>query len=220
MAGEGITGNESSRLRLPEAIHALRGRSRRIMGEDQHVKAAVLLPLVQNENGEWAVLFEKRAKTMRRQAGEMCFPGGHCDASDLDEQETAIRETSEELGIPQSHIDCIASLDVLVTWSRLLVYPFVGRISRVKEIRPNPAEVDEIFTVELQRLLTATPQVHAVQLKPNPPEDFPYHLLPNGRDYVWRDAQVNQVFYEFDGRIIWGMTARILTHFLTLLHSS
>lgn len=200
-------------------LDALRHRQRSLMGEEQYVKTAVLVPLIQTKDGEWAVLFERRALSLRRQAGEVCFPGGHCDATDVNERQTAIRETCEELGVQESHIEYIGELDVLMTWSRLMVFPFLGVLHHPEQIRPNPAEVDEVFTVPLSRLLSIEPQVHVVTLQPQPSQDFPYHLVPSGQDYAWREAKVNQMFYEMDGQVIWGMTARILSHFLDLIRT-
>jgi peroxisomal coenzyme A diphosphatase NUDT7 len=200
-------------------LDAFRHRHRSLLGEEQYVKTAVLVPLVQAADGEWAVLFERRALTLRRQAGEVCFPGGHCDPADVSERRTAIRETCEELGVPESQIEYIGELDVLMTWSRLMVYPFVGIIRHPEDIQPNPSEVAEAFTVPLAVLLATKPQVHVVTLQPQPSGDFPYHLVPGGQEYAWREAKVSQMFYELDGQVIWGMTARILSHFLDLVRT-
>ena len=65
---------------------------------DASGRYAVLVPLVERD-GEVYVLYEVRAATMRRQPGEVCFPGGHIEGDESPEN-CAVRETWEELGIP------------------------------------------------------------------------------------------------------------------------
>ena len=59
--------------------------------------SAVLVPLMEKENGI-NVVFTQRALHMIHQPGDICFPGGHHE-NDETAEETAIRETYEELGI-------------------------------------------------------------------------------------------------------------------------
>lgn len=183
------------------------------MGEERMFKSSVLVPLIKKDN-RIEVLFEKRAKALRRQSGEICFPGGRWEETDGSEWATAVREASEELQIPKESVSYAGDLDVIVTHSQQLIYPFVGFISNPEQIRPNPFEVEEVFTVELNRLLAANPQCHEVSMRVVPGKDFPYHLIPHGRQYPWRGMKVEQYFYEFDGYVIWGLTGRILKHFL------
>ena len=195
----------------------MENRTRSFLG--RYTKTAVMVPLVMTELNELAVLFEERAHTLRRQPGEISFPGGHFEPADTSESATAIRETSEELGIPESSIELLGPLDVFAAYSGLLVFPYVGLLLDYPHLHPNCSEVNAVFAVELSRLLASQPEVYRVPLRPNPPDDFPYHRIPNGRDYAWRTMESETWFYEFDGRIIWGLTARILSHFLEVVHS-
>ncbi len=188
-----------------------------LMGEKRLAKYAVLVPLVQTEESGLAVLFEKRASTLKRQAGEICFPGGRIEETDESPWLAARRETSEELGISADSIDYLGELDTLVMPSHLSIYPFVGLIREPERIQPNPGEVEEFFLVPLERLLETRPAVYQASLKLQPDENYPYHLIPNGLDYPWRTGKVSHLFYEIDERVIWGLTARILEHFLELI---
>ena len=49
------------------------------------------------------------------------------------------------------------------------------------------------------------------------PEDYPYELIPHGKNYPFLQATYPQHFYIWKEYVIWGMTARILNHFLKLL---
>jgi coenzyme A diphosphatase NUDT7 len=188
-------------------------RKRGILGEASYKKTAVLIPLIQTDQG-LSILFEKRANTLRRQAGEICFPGGHMEPSDGDPRQTALRETSEELQIPQGAIHILGELDIVVTHAQMIIYPFVGRIEHAQPIQANPFEVEYVFTVPINRLLKMEPLRHDVAVSVQPDDSFPFHLIPGGKQYAWRIGKVPQLFYEIDSHVIWGLTAKILHHFL------
>jgi peroxisomal coenzyme A diphosphatase NUDT7 len=194
----------------------LENRKPNILGHEKMKKSAVMLPLIQ-KGGQTHVLFEVRAKTLRSQPGEICFPGGRVDEEDRNEEETAVRETCEELGLQSTDVEITAPLDVLVMPYKLLIYPFVGIISEQAVLKPNDSEVDEVFCVPLKELLIQRPDRHHVDLHMRPNESFPFHLIPNGKAYKWRSAQVAEYFYTYQDYVIWGLTARILHHFLKLI---
>ncbi|RBW69157.1 coenzyme A pyrophosphatase [Bacillus taeanensis] len=194
----------------------LGNRKPNILGHEKMKKSAVMLPLLR-EGGETHLLFEVRAKTLRTQPGEICFPGGRVDDEDKNEEETAVRETCEELGINNGDIEIAAPLDVLVMPYKLLIYPFVGVVSETAVLKPNESEVGEVFSVPLKELLTQNPDRHHVDLHVRPNESFPFHLIPNGKAYKWRSTQIAEYFYTYQDYVIWGLTARILHHFLQLV---
>ena len=68
------------------------------IGEATAFRSAVLIPLIQVD-GEWHILFEVRSLTMRKQPGDISFPGGRIDKTDPTPLAAALRETYEELGI-------------------------------------------------------------------------------------------------------------------------
>ncbi|GGE45571.1 coenzyme A pyrophosphatase [Pullulanibacillus camelliae] len=186
-----------------------------IIGEDQAVKAAVLIPLIK-KNDEWELLFEVRSRRLKSQPGDICFPGGKQEDSDNDLQQTAIRETSEELGIPMTSIQVLGPLDRYVPSSRIIIYPYVGIIN-THDFHISKNEVDEIFTVPMSWLLEATPDVHRILFEPQPPEDFPYERIALGKEYKWKPRQLDELFYHYGNHSVWGMTARILQHFITVV---
>lgn len=187
------------------------------MGHQNFFKYAVMVPLVE-VNGELNVLFEERAHHLKRQPGEICFPGGKIDAVDKDEVSAAVRETCEELGLEREAVEVIGALDYLIT-SFHIVYPFAAKISDYNQIGPNPDEVASVFYVPLEYLQSHTPELHHVDLSVIPREDFPYDRIPNGRNYKWGRGTVPEFFYYYKDRVIWGLTARILNHFLEVTKS-
>src|SRR5690625_1025004 len=142
--------------RMSELAHIknkLHGRKAGILNQKSHPDAAVLLPLVY-EGGELCVLFEVRAHHLNSQPSEICFPGGRIDPTDVSPKAVAIRECSEELGLPKSDIQAIAPLDIVVTPFRGIIFPFVATIKDIQAIKINDNEVDHIFTIPLSSLYT------------------------------------------------------------------
>lgn len=187
-----------------------------ILGNENLSKYAVLLPLIEKDN-ELHVLFEVRSHKLRRQPGEICFPGGKMDKEDKTDQFTAIRETKEELGIGNEEIMDVFPIDYLVSPFDMIVYPHVGFINGYESIIPNPAEVEEVFTVPLSFFLKTPPKIHYVNVKMVPEENFPFDLIVGGQDYNWRTGKIDEYFYIFEDKVIWGLTAKILAHFVDVI---
>ncbi|HLO11417.1 MAG TPA: CoA pyrophosphatase [Pseudoneobacillus sp.] len=194
----------------------LKSHTPTILGSENYSKYAVLLPLVKKEN-EIHVLFEVRSHQLRRQPGEICFPGGKIDPQDTDEKGAAIRETIEELGIKNEDITEVYPLNYLISPFGMILYPYVGFISHSEILTPNKAEVEEIFTVPLSFFIKTKPKIYKVNFKAEPEENFPYDLLVGGQNYNWRTRHIEEYFYLFENRVIWGLTARILSHFINII---
>jgi len=186
-----------------------------IIGEDQAIKAAVLIPLIK-KNDEWELLFEMRSIKLKNQPGDICFPGGKQEELDDNPQYTAVRETSEELGIPTASIQVLGSLDIYVPSSGIIIYPYVGIIHTL-DFQINQDEVDEIFTIPMSWLLEAKPDVHHILFNPQPSEDFPYERIALGKEHKWKPRQIDELFYHYGNHSVWGMTARILQHFIRFI---
>lgn len=183
--------------------------------------SAVLLPIA-TVNGELQVLFEVRAEHLKRQPGEICFPGGMVEECELDNpQEAAIRETTEELGLAREQIDLIGSLDYFISPSGALIYPYVGKIAGPEQIAPNDSEVGEVFWVPLAYFAANPPYISNVEVATRFAEDFPFHLVSQSYRKGWRMRGFSPVyFYRYDQRIIWGVTAGILYNFINLSYET
>jgi 8-oxo-dGTP pyrophosphatase MutT (NUDIX family) len=179
--------------------------------------AAVLVPLVW-QDGELAVLFEVRASNMAWQPGEICFPGGRIEPKDDDALYAAVRETSEELGIGSDDIQILGSLGELVSPIGVRLYPFVGHIADGVQLNISQDEVAEIFTVPLNFLMTTEPLIGHMEAATRPLADFPSSLLP-GYSQDWkRRTTYSVLFYQYRQHVIWGLTAQVLQHFITMCH--
>lgn len=189
-----------------------------LIGESEARKAAVLIPLIKKDEG-YAVLFEERALHLNSQPGDICFPGGKIDKEDPSPEHAAIRETCEELGIEAGSIDILGPLGRYVPSSQLIVYPFVG-ILNTEAFSTNKEEVESVFTVPLAYLMNTKPEKHLLRLEPSPNHDFPFDRIANGKEYQWRKRHITELFYRYEDRNIWGMTAKILSHFLSTIKKS
>ncbi len=180
----------------------------------------ILVPMIYIGD-EIHLLFEVRSENLNTQPGEVCFPGGG-----MDENETpvdcAIRETCEELNIEPSNIDIYGQLDYIVTPFNLILYPFAGTIKNIhyNDINYNKSEVGSLFTVPLGFFLDTPPDTYYVSSALDVPEDFPYDKIQNGRVYNWRTGKYPILFYNYNGNVIWGMTARIIQNFIESIRST
>ena len=79
------------------------------------------------------------------------------------------------------------------------------------------AEVDEVFTVPLEFFLHTEPECYLTRAKVEPGEDFPYELICGGRDYQWRSRKEEVCFYQYEGHVIWGLTAKMMRAFAEVM---
>ncbi len=192
----------------------LRDRTPGLM--DSRRAYAVLVPLVEREGG-CDVLYEVRARTLRRQPGEVCFPGGLMEAGETPE-ECALRETREELAIPAECVKLLGRLDFIAHRANFIMWPVLGVVDRrgMSLLRPSPAEVEEVFRVPLGHLLETPPIEYEYDLIPTPAENFPYELIGVPRDYQWQRGKENVPVYPWQGRAIWGLTGRITRNLIQI----
>ena len=193
-------------------------RTRRAGPMDAAGSFAVLVPLVR-EQGGLSLLYEVRSRTMRRQPGEICFPGGRMEGAESPE-ECALRETWEEIGVPPSEVEILAPLDVIQDISDRVIYPFLGRISpaAAARLKASQAEVKNVFFVPLDFLRTCPEEVYRYRVRAQVDDSFPYDRIGFPHDYPWRSGWMDVPIYEYQGHFIWGMTGRTVRWLLTHLN--
>lgn len=178
---------------------------------------AVLCPLVERPDG-LHLLLEVRAASLRRQPGEVCFPGGRREHGETP-RETALRETWEEIGIPPEEIRVLAPLDLMQDISDRVVYPFLAEISAAgaARLKASAAEVKNVFFVPVDYLLNYKEEVYRYVVSAKVDDDFPYERIGFPKTYPWRKGYMNVPIYEYQGHFIWGMTGRMVRWFLQQL---
>ncbi len=186
-----------------------------------HRNYSVLMPLVRTDEG-LCLLYEVRAEGLKRQPGEICFPGGHVEAAETFE-ECALRETVEELGVSYDDIRVIAQADTLYTYSNSNMYCFLAELDAaaveriISEKLYSKEEVKELFLLPLSFLLENEPLVYKTDITPVIPEDFPYDLINSPNGYKWRHGSSEVPIYKYKDYILWGLTARITLNFTKIL---
>ena len=186
---------------------------------------SVLLPLVEKD-GLLYVLYELRAADLDIQPGEISFPGGGIETGETP-AEAALRETAEELGVPETAVEIITELDYLLSYSNLKIHCFLGVIDAAAlEIAAiNKAEVEEYFLTPLNWLLENDPEIYVNNIVQEPAANLPVEKLTPRGGYNWRTGTSTVPVYIWPDpqagkeRVIWGMTARLTMAFTDLLRS-
>ncbi len=205
----------NNRTTLKDVINIYGERTPGAAGK--HKYFSVLVPLVEKD-GQLYLLYELRAAHMKRQPGEVCFPGGKVEPGESLLQ-CAVRETIEELGIMENDIEVINQMDVMHTYSNFTLFPFLGTIKSeaLERLHCNPDEVEEVFLVPLDHLMENDPFLYKMQIAPLIKEDFPYEKIRFPKTYKWRYGTNDIPIYEYENRIIWGLTGRVTMNLIEVL---
>lgn len=169
--------------------HRLNPALRNMIVRDGLRAAAVLVPVI-DHGSEATVLLTQRNANLRSHSGQVAFPGGRIDPEDRSPEDAALRETMEEIGLPDDRIEVIGRLPDYVSGSGYRIAPVLSVVKPGFRLRLNPDEVDAAFEVPLSFLMD--PANHHRQSR------------------TWNQAERH--FYEmpFGERYIWGVTAGII----------
>lgn len=116
-------------------------------------EAAVLMALRPQTDAPPTLVFTKRRDDLPSHGGQISFPGGASEPGDADHVATALREAHEEVAIPPQAVKVIGAIEPMSTFvSDFAVYPIAGVIPADLVLTPDPAEVDEVFEVDLATL--------------------------------------------------------------------
>ena len=186
----------SSKLPGEEAQFKMAPASRREFKHDgDPLRAAVLFLMYPSTKGT-TLVFIKRNEYNGPHSGQVSLPGGAWEAGDEVIENTAIRETMEELGI-DGDIKILGSLtELLIPVSNYLVSPFVGCLDHRPEFHPDHSEVQYIIETPLENLLD--------------PRNKDCEMMVSHGQSLWVP------FYHINEEKIWGATAMMLCEFLQL----
>ena len=151
-------------------------------------RAGILLPFIFDE-GDPRLLLTRRTEKLSSHRGEVAFPGGMKDDIDLSIEETALREAYEEVGLEPERVEVIGQLDDLISKNEeVMVTPHIGVIREPPPLwSPNKGEVARVFEVPLVTLYDTS------------------RWRTEHRE--WRGHIINIYYFDYDGEVLWGLSA-------------
>jgi 8-oxo-dGTP pyrophosphatase MutT (NUDIX family) len=180
-----------------ELQRILAQREKRYINDAGRVPSAVLIPLYETQ-GRYYIVFIRRTETVKDHKGQISFPGGVRDVNDRTLLHTAVRESREEIGLRTKDIEIVGELDdELTTTSNFVVTPFVAIIPWPYRFKKNKDEVAEIIRVPIEELLGKG-------------------SVKRGSETL-NDRPIESYTYNYEGKVIWGATARILKKLLDII---
>jgi len=186
----------SIKQKLRETLHF---RKKQCIIDINRAPSAVLLPLCFKQ-GQYYILFTKRTQKVKYHKGEISFPGGACEAIDNEPVDTAIRETTEEIGLMPDDVEILGELDDTSTISsNYIISPFVAFIPYPYQFRLNRDEAEEIIEIPVAALLEKD-------------------CLKQETEDTGNEEVILYSYY-YQDLIIHGATAKILNQFLDIFVS-
>lgn len=173
-------------------LTTLRSRMSDAAQDDMPADAAVLIPITREPEPQ--LILTVRAGHLSSHPGEVAFPGGKCDPADRSPEETALRESYEEILLAPASVEILGAGRQRRSRFGLLVRPFVGIVAPDVVLEPNPAELEAVFRVPLRYFLE----------RANLRMDEIEHE-GRTRDLPW---------YPCSGKQVWGLTAIMLIDLL------
>ncbi|MEN8789960.1 MAG: CoA pyrophosphatase [Flavobacteriaceae bacterium] len=132
-------------------------------------------------------------------SGQISFPGGQYETGDRDMLDTALRESCEEVGAVKSDIEVIRPVSELyIPPSNFEVSPFVGLYHKEKPFERQASEVEALIEVPVSDLL----------------DDSKLVMKNLSTSYA---SEIEVPAFLFDGHIVWGATAMMLSEIRELL---
>lgn len=160
------------------------------------VPSAVLLPIYCKLE-QFHILFTKRTEKVKDHKGQISFPGGAYQDEDGALVDTALRESAEEIGLAPEKVEVLGELDdIATTTSNYIISPFVAFIPWPYQFSLNTEEAEDIVEVPITALLD--------------------EKCLRKEDEIVNNEVVTAYYYHYQGKVIWGATARILNQFLNI----
>jgi len=164
-------------------------------------KVACVLNLLHRHNGHWRTVLIQRTENPRdRHSGQVSFPGGRYEESDVELVNVALRETHEEVGVSPLEVEVLGRLtELYIPVSNFVVYPFVGVLHGPADFSPQTGEVETILTPPLTLFAQ--------------PENRKMTDLTIAQGLTLKGVP----YFDVEGRVVWGATAMILSEFLEVM---
>ncbi len=143
--------------------------------------AAVLVPIIARP--EPTVLLTLRTTSMPNHAGQISFPGGTTDETDIEPLDTALREAREEIGLEPLQVEPLGYLDVYRSGTGFLITPVVALVAPDPSLVLNASEVESVFEVPLGFLMD--PKNHSIEARLAGGRERLFYAMPHHDRYIW-----------------------------------
>lgn len=145
-------------------------------------RSAVLVGVIEKA-GEAHVILTKRTEMLHHHKGQIAFPGGKREKADRSDEDTALREAYEEIGLKRHFFTKLGELDFYYSSTGFEIKPVVGLIGESAQLVKNDDEVDEIFTVPLAFLMDKKNYVVASKMVGI--EKHSFYAISYENHYIW-----------------------------------
>jgi 8-oxo-dGTP pyrophosphatase MutT (NUDIX family) len=167
---------------------------------DGKLTPSAVIVLLFCREGEYHICFAERSDEVNFHKGQICFPGGTWEPGDASLLDTALREAKEEIGLNAEDVEVLGELDDnLTVTTSYVICPFVAFMPDPYPFKLDHREIKEIFSIPLSALVDKA--------------------VFREEQQTYDGKTIPVCFYEYEGHVIWGATARILKRFIELLSS-
>jgi 8-oxo-dGTP pyrophosphatase MutT (NUDIX family) len=172
----------------------------KILKSNPNPRLGGVMILVYSKNKEAHITLIERPVYDGVHSGQIAFPGGANDPTDLNMQETALRELNEEIGINSNLVQVLGQISqVYIPPSKFLVTPFIGVLKQAPQFKKDDFEVKDIIEVPVSLL-------------------FDDSIIKSGKIAIGNNGQeITAPYFDIYGHKVWGATAIILGEFKAIM---
>jgi len=162
-------------------------------------RAGVLVLFYPNERLETHLILILRKTYKGVHSAQVGFPGGKQEPEDISMEDTALRETEEEVGVPKENIQVLRELtEIYIPPSKFFVQPFLGFTDKMPQFIPQEEEVEALIEVPLSHFMDDSVLIEKTLTT----------------SYA---VDIKVPAYKLNGHVVWGATAMMLSEVREIL---
>tara|TARA_R110002126_G_scaffold46405_1_gene130664 strand:+ start:118 stop:756 length:639 start_codon:yes stop_codon:yes gene_type:complete len=132
-------------------------------------------------------------------SAQVAFPGGKLETQDISLQDTALRETFEEVGVPIDAVKIVRNISqVYIPPSNFYVQPFIGVTQTTPKFIKQDDEVEALIEIDLEHFLDE-------------------QSLVSKKVKTSYSIEVEVPAFKLNDFVVWGATAMMLSEIKDLL---